>query len=145
MEGSRKTPGPHNVMLALSKKYNFSLDTPINELPDEIVDILLYGTKGEKILVHYDREFSSGQFNHIYEGEINILKRRYLETNSDVIKAEIEQYMSDNPCPKCKGDRLKPEALAVTVGNLNIAEFCKLSISDELKYLKNLSYLKSRK
>lgn len=135
----------HNVMLALSKKYNFSLDTPINELPDEIVDILLYGTKGEKILVHYDREFSSGQFNHIYEGEINILKRRYLETNSDVIKAEIEQYMSDNPCPKCKGDRLKPEALAVTVGNLNIAEFCKLSISDELKYLKNLELSEKQK
>lgn len=128
----------HSVMTALSKKYKFSLDTPINELPDEIVDILLYGTKGEKVVVHYDKEFSSGQFNHTYEGEINILKRRYMETNSDVIKSEIEQFMSDNPCPKCKGDRLKPEALAVTVGNMNIADFCKLSIVDELNFLKNL-------
>ncbi|SCN25918.1 Excinuclease ABC subunit A [Clostridium sp. N3C] len=128
----------HSVMIALSKKYNFSLDTPIKDLSDEIIDILLYGTKGEKILVYYDKEFSSGQFNHAYEGEINILKRRYMETNSDVIKAEIEQFMSDNPCPKCKGDRLKPEALAVTVGNMNIADFCKLSITEELNFLKNL-------
>ncbi|NLZ48686.1 MAG: excinuclease ABC subunit UvrA [Clostridiales bacterium] len=128
----------HSVMIALSKKYNFSLDTPIKDLSDEIIDILLYGTKGEKILVYYDKEFSSGQFNHAYEGEINILKRRYMETNSNVIKAEIEQFMSDNPCPKCKGDRLKPEALAVTVGNMNIADFCKLSITEELNFLKNL-------
>ena len=61
-----------------------------------------------------------------------------METNSDLIKSEIEQFMSDNPCPKCKGDRLKPEVLAVTVGNKNIADFCKLSISDELKFIKSL-------
>ncbi|HCY06714.1 MAG TPA: excinuclease ABC subunit UvrA [Erysipelotrichaceae bacterium] len=128
----------YSVMTALSKKYNFSLDTPINELSDEVVDILLYGTQGEKVLVHYDKEFSSGQFYHNYEGEVNILKRRYMETNSDLIKSEIEQFMSDNPCPKCKGDRLKPEVLAVTVGNKNIADFCKLSISDELKFIKSL-------
>lgn len=127
-----------SVMNALSKKYKFSLDTPISELPEDIIDILLYGTKGEKVLVHYDKEFSSGQFNHNYEGEINILKRRYMETNSDIIKSEIEQFMSDNPCPKCKGDRLRPEALAVTVGNKNISDFCKLSISDELNFLKSL-------
>ena len=128
----------YSVMTALSKKYKFKLDTPINKLPDKIVDILLYGTKGEKVVVKYDKEFSSGEFNHSFEGEINSLKRRYMETNSDYIKAEIEQFMSDNPCPKCKGARLKPEALAVTVGNKNISQFCKLSIKDELDFINNL-------
>ncbi|WP_139906288.1 excinuclease ABC subunit UvrA [Clostridium thermarum] len=128
----------YSVMTALSEKYKFDLNTPINELPDKIVDILLYGTKGEKVLVKYDKEFSSGEFWHSFEGEINSLKRRYMETNSDYIKAEIEQFMSDNPCPKCKGARLKPEALAVTVGNKNINEFCRLSIKDELDFINNL-------
>ncbi|MDP4088183.1 MAG: excinuclease ABC subunit UvrA [Bacillota bacterium] len=128
----------YSVMKALSKKYKFKLDTPINELPEKIVDLLLYGTKGEKVVVKYDKEFSSGEFNHNFEGEINSLKRRYMETNSDYIKAEIEQFMSDNPCPKCKGARLKPEALAVTVGNKNISQFCRLSVKDELEFINNL-------
>ncbi|WP_163193720.1 excinuclease ABC subunit UvrA [Clostridium thermarum] len=135
----------YSVMTALSEKYKFDLNTPINELPDKIVDILLYGTKGEKVLVKYDKEFSSGEFWHSFEGEINSLKRRYMETNSDYIKAEIEQFMSDNPCPKCKGARLKPEALAVTVGNKNINEFCRLSIKDELDFISNLELSEKNK
>lgn len=134
-----------SVMTALSEKYKFKLDTPINELPQKIVDILLYGTKGEKVLVKYDKEFSSGEFNHNFEGEINSLKRRYMETNSDYIKAEIEQYMSDNPCPKCKGARLKPDALAVTVGNKNITELCRLSIKDELEFISSLELSEKNK
>lgn len=135
----------YSVMTALSKKYKFKLDTPINKLPDKIVDILLYGTKGEKVVVKYDKEFSSGEFNHNFEGEINSLKRRYMETNSDYIKAEIEQFMSDNPCPKCKGARLRPEALAVTVGNKNISQLCKMSIRDELEFINNLELSEKNK
>jgi excinuclease ABC subunit A len=135
----------YGVMTALSQKYKFDLNTPINELPDSIVDILLYGTKGEKILVKYDKEFSSGEFNHNFEGEINSLKRRYMETNSDYIKGEIEQFMSDNPCPKCKGARLKPDALGVTVGNKNITEFTRLSIKDEFEFINNLELSEKNK
>lgn len=128
----------YSVLQALTEKFKFSLDTPIKDLPEEVVQVLLYGMKGEKLKVHYKKEFSTGEFNHSFEGEINSLKRRYRETNSDYIKAEIEQYMSDNPCPKCKGARLKPETLAVTVGEKNIYEFCKMSIKDELDFIESL-------
>lgn len=128
----------YSVLQALTEKFKFSLDTPIKDLPEEVVQVLLYGMKGEKLKVHYKKEFSTGEFNHSFEGEINSLKRRYRETNSDYIKAEIEQYMSDNPCPKCKGARLKPETLAVTVGEKNIYEFCKMSIKDELDFIESI-------
>ena len=128
----------YSVLQALTEKFKFSLDTPIKDLPEEVVQVLLYGMKGEKLKVHYKKEFSTGEFNHSFEGEINSLKRRYRETNSDYIKSEIEQYMSDNPCPKCKGARLKPETLAVTVGEKNIYEFCKMSIKDELDFIESI-------
>ncbi|PPK48657.1 excinuclease ABC subunit UvrA [Clostridium algidicarnis] len=134
-----------SVLQALVKKLKFSLDTPIEDLPKNVVDILLYGLKDEKLKVHYEKEFSTGQFNHNYEGIINSLKRRYMETNSDYIKSEIEQYMSDNPCPKCKGARLKPEALAVTVGDKSIFEFCKLPIRDELDFIQNVELSEKNK
>ncbi|WP_040213296.1 excinuclease ABC subunit UvrA [Clostridium polynesiense] len=130
----------YSILRALSKKYKFDLNTPIKDLPKKVVDILLYGTKGEKLKVQYDREYSSGEFYHNFEGEINSLKRRYMETGSDSIKADIEQYMSDNPCPKCRGARLKPEALAVTVGEKNINEFTRLSVREELEYVENLKF-----
>lgn len=128
----------YSVLKALAKEYKFSLDTPIQELPNEIVKILLYGTNGVKIKVRYERETGVGEFNHSFEGVINSLKRRYFESNSDYIKAEIESYMSNAPCPKCKGARLKPESLAVTVGDKNIYEFCLKSIKDELDYIDKL-------
>lgn len=128
----------YSVLKALSKEYKFSLDTPICELPKEIVDILLYGTNGHKVKVRYERESGTGEFNHAFEGVINNLKRRYFESNSDYIKNEIENYMSNSPCPKCKGDRLKPEALAVTVGGKNISDFCRLAIKEELDFIEGL-------
>lgn len=135
----------YSVLQALTEKFKFSLDTPIKDLPEEVVQVLLYGMKGEKLKVHYKKEFSTGEFNHSFEGEINSLKRRYRETNSDYIKAEIEQYMSDNPCPKCKGARLKPETLAVTVEEKNIYEFCKMSIKDELDFINSMELSEKNK
>ena len=133
------------VLQALSKRYNFDLNTPIKDLPKGIIDILLYGTKGEKLEVFYTKDGVPGTYYHAFEGEINGLKRRYKETNSDYIKGEIEQYMSDNYCPKCKGARLKPEALAVTVGDKNIYQFTKLSINDEIGYIDNLNLSEKNK
>ena len=123
------------VLRALSEKYKFNLEAPIEDYDPVILKMLLYGTNGEKLRVDYVKEFRTGTFNHAYEGIINSLKRRYFETSSDYIKREIEQYMSDNPCPKCKGARLSPEALAVTVGDKNIYEFCTMSITDEVAFL----------
>ena len=128
-----------SILKALSKKYNFSLSVPIEELDDKIYNMLLYGTKGERIRVRHKKDGRVVDFNHTFEGLMNTLKRRYMETNSNYIKDNIENYMSDNFCPKCKGARLKPEALAVTVGEKNIFEFCKMSIKEELKFLSELA------
>ena len=133
------------VLTALSKKYKFKLDTPIEKYSPELLNIILYGTNGERITVDYVKEFRAGTFNHVYEGIINNLKRRYFETSSDYIKRDVEQYMSDNPCPKCQGARLSPEALAVTVGDKNIYEFCKMSIVDEVAFLENLELSEKNK
>ncbi len=126
------------VLKALSEKYKFNLDTPIEKYDPEILKILLYGTNGERIKVEYVKEYRTGTFNHVYEGIINNLKRRYFETSSDYIKREVEQYMGDNACPKCNGARLSPEVLAVTVGEKNIYEFCNMSITDEIKFLEKI-------
>ncbi len=126
-------------MNALSKRYNFSLDTPLGELPPEIVDILLYGTKGEKLRLH--RETASGRatYEAEFEGIINNLDRRFRETQSAWIKEEIESYMSAIPCDACHGKRLSPLSLAVTVGGLNIAELCDLSVVKALDFVEQLS------
>ena len=126
------------VLQALIKKLKFDLDTPYKDLPRDVREALMYGTKGERIPVTYVKEGVKGTYSHSFEGEINSLKRRYVETGSDIIKAEIEKYMSDNPCPKCKGARLKPEALAVTVGGKNITEFTRLAIREELDFINSL-------
>jgi excinuclease ABC subunit A len=126
------------ILTALQKKYNFSIDTPIEDLDPKVKDILLYGNNGEKITVYYKKDNQNMQFNHSYEGIIKELKRRYMESGSDYIKTEIENFMSDTPCPKCKGARLKSEVLAVTVGGKNVHEFCSLPIRDELKFLDEL-------
>lgn len=127
-----------SILTALQKKYNFTIDTPIKDLDPAVLDIILYGTKGEKLVVYYNKDNQNMQFNHQYEGIVNELRRRYMESSSEYIKGEIENYMSDNPCPKCKGARLKPEVLAVTVGDKNIFEFCSLPIRDELTFINNL-------
>ncbi|MBQ1659071.1 MAG: excinuclease ABC subunit UvrA [Clostridia bacterium] len=121
---------------ALAEKYKFSLDTPVKDLPEEIMDIVLYGTKGEKITVHRRNEYGSGIYQTEFEGIINNLERRFRETQSSWIKAEIESYMSSVPCDACKGRRLSPESLAVTVGGMNISEFCDMSVSEALEFAK---------
>ena len=133
------------ILKALTEKYDFSLNTPIKELSPKVLDILLYGTKGEKLKVEYTRDGVKSVYNHAYEGEINSLRRRYAETNSDLIKGEIEQYMSDNYCPKCHGARLKKEALAVKVGDLNINEFTKLSVKEELDFINGIELSEKNK
>jgi excinuclease ABC subunit A len=127
-----------SILKALEKEYKFRLDTPVEKLDPHVVDILLYGIKGDKIKVKYTRENGTMEFNHAFEGVINNLKRRYRETSSNYMKGEIEGYMSDNPCPECAGNRLRPEVLAVTVGGLNIAEICKLSIKEEYNFFSSL-------
>ncbi len=126
------------ILNALSAKYKFDLKTPFKDLPEKIQQILLYGTNGEKIKVNYTKDYTQGVYNHAYEGEINALKRRYLETGSDWMKQDVEQYMSDNPCPKCHGQRLSQEALAVTVGGINISQFTALSVLEELQKIDEL-------
>lgn len=127
-------------LVALSKAYDFSLDTPVKDLKREALDVILYGTKGKKLKVEYSKDGVRSIYNYAFDGEINSLKRRYNETNSDMIKGEIEQYMSDNKCPKCKGARLKKEALAVKVGGINISEFTDMPINEELGFINNLKF-----
>lgn len=123
---------------ALAEKYNFSLDTPVKELPPEILDIILYGTKGEKIRVVRKREYGSGVNEVPFEGIINNLERRFKETSSKWIKEEIESFMSATECEACHGRRLSPESLAVTVGGLNISEFCDMSVDKALDFINNI-------
>lgn len=122
----------------LAKHYHFSLDTPIGELPDSIVEILLYGTKGEKIDLDRSTAFGESHYKAEFEGIINNLERRFRDTQSSWIKEEIEAYMSEIPCDACKGRRLSPTSLAVTVGGKNISEFCDLSVTDALAFVDSL-------
>lgn len=134
----------YGVLSALEKEYGIDLNKPIKDWPKKHLDILLYGTDGKKLKVKYTKDYSSGTYSYAYPGEINNLKKRYNETHSDAIKADIEQYMSDNPCPVCHGARLKDEVLAVTVGGLNIYEFTKLSVTDEIKFIDDLKFTKKQ-
>ncbi|HQA04732.1 MAG TPA: excinuclease ABC subunit UvrA [Clostridiales bacterium] len=122
----------------LAKHYGFSLDTPVEKLPKEIIDIILYGTKGEKIHLERTMEYGSGRYLAEFEGVVNNLERRYRETTSDWMRYEIEQYMSTADCPVCKGARLKKEALAVTVGGINIDAFTKMSVLEALDFMSSL-------
>lgn len=123
---------------ALSKKYNFSLDVPVKDLPKNIIDILLYGNNGEQLELQYSNKKFSGSYMSSYEGLINNLERRLRETQSEMVKKEIGRYIKETPCTKCKGKRLSPNALAVTVGGLNIWEICELSIDKFSNFLNNL-------
>lgn len=128
---------------ALARKYNFKLTTPVKDLPQNIKDIILYGTKGEPLEMKYDREHKSGSFsgsfNRPFEGICNNLERRYHETQSPAMRAELEECMSEICCPTCKGLRLRCEALAVTVGGKNIAEVCDMSISEVISFVESLT------
>ena len=128
------------ILQALNREYGLELDKPIKDLDKDQIDLLLYGTNGKRVKVDYVKDGVKATYNYSYEGEINSLKRRYNETNSDIIKGEIEQYMSDAHCPKCKGARLKKDALAVTVGGKNIYEFTTMSIKDELDFINGVKF-----
>ena len=123
---------------ALADKYNFTLDTPFNKISPEGQKAIFYGTDGERIRMVRQNEYGSGVYMTEFEGIINNLERRYRETTSDWSRREIEQYMTACPCPDCKGARLKPAPLAVTVGGKNIKEFTDMSIRDELDFIENL-------
>ena len=123
---------------ALSKKYHFKLNTPVKDLPDDVMDIILYGTKGEKLKLTYERADGQGTLMQPFEGIANNLERRYRETQSDGSRRELEECMSECPCPDCGGRRLRRESLAVTVGGLNIDEFCHKSVTDALTFIEDL-------
>nr|WP_325216681.1 excinuclease ABC subunit UvrA [uncultured Oscillibacter sp.] len=123
---------------ALSKKYRFSLDTPWEELSAEARDIILYGTKGEKLELHYDQPRGKGVLYQPFEGICNNVERRYQETQSDASKRELEELMAECPCPTCRGRRLKKESLAVTVGEKDIDALTRLSVLDELDWVERL-------
>lgn len=128
-----------SYMKALSEKYGFSLDVPVKELPEGIVDIIMYGTKGEKLTLNWSHMGGSGTYVHAFEGIVHNLERRYKETSSEAMRDEIEESMSAVPCPSCKGQRLKPETLAVKVGGISISEFCDKSIVNALDFIEKLN------
>ena len=123
---------------ALAKKYNFLLDTPICELPKKIIDIILYGTKGEMLELVRKSDYGEAKYKNTFEGIINNLERRFRETQSNWIKSEIETFMSEISCSECSGKRLSRNSLAVTVGGINISDFCDKSIKESLIFIKNL-------
>ena len=124
---------------ALSKRYNFSLRTPYAQLSNEVKDIILYGTKGEKLTLEYDQPRGKGTLHQAFEGIANNLERRYIETQSDASKKEIESFMAACPCPTCQGRRLRPEALAVTVGGLSIHDATSMPVDDEIAFFDGLT------
>ena len=123
---------------ALAQKYHFSLTAPVSTLSREAMDIILYGTKGEKLRMTYNRGNGMGVLEQPFEGILNNISRRYRETQSDSARKELEECMSTAPCPYCHGDRLSEIARAVTVGGIGIMDFCRMSIRQGLEFMDNL-------
>ena len=123
---------------ALAKKYHFDLNVPFSDLSEEAKDVILYGTKGEKLRMTYNRGNGMGVLEQPFEGIMNNIARRYKETQSDAARKELEECMSSAPCPQCGGDRLSEIARAVTVGGIGIMEFCSMSVAKELEFMENL-------
>ncbi len=123
---------------ALAEKYHFDLKTPWKDLPEPAVKVLLYGTGKEKLELKYDKAFGYGTLTREFEGLVNNLNRRYRESTSEYSRAEIEECMSEIPCPECKGKRLKKAALSVTVGGMNIYDFTNLPVYSELDFVEHL-------
>ncbi len=152
-EGAIKASGwsvwEHSTIAAmyfdgLAAHFGFSLDTPFEQLPQKIVDILMYGTT-EQFEMTRKNEYGSGTYKTTFEGIANNLSRRFRETTSDWVRNDIQRSMTEIPCDKCGGRRLKPLALAVTVGGLNIMELCELSIVEAIDFIKNLSLTEREK
>ena len=123
---------------ALSKKYHFSLRDPFETLSPEVVDVILYGTKGEKLELTYDQPRGKGVLYQAFEGVVPNLERRYRETQSDGVRDELEEVMSECPCPDCQGKRLRKESLAVTVGGISISDYTEKSVVDALDFMEQL-------
>ena len=123
---------------ALAQKYHFSLSVPVKELSEEALDVILYGTKGEKLRMTYNRGNGMGVLEQPFEGIMNNITRRFRETQSDAARKELEECMSTAPCPQCHGDRLSDITRAVTVGGIGIMDFCRMSIARELEFMENL-------
>lgn len=123
---------------AMAQKYRFDLHAPIKTLPETAMDVILNGTKGEKLSLHYERGNGRGTLEQAFEGILPNLERRFRETQSDAMRKELEECMSSSPCPHCNGDRLSDIARAVTVGGLSITGFCDLSVKKELEFLDGL-------
>lgn len=132
------------ILDALAAEYGFDLDTPFEQYPQKIQDILIHGTGGKEVKVHYKGQRGEGVYDVAFEGIIKNVERRYRETGSDTMKQEYETFMRITPCPSCKGQRLKPEALAVTVGDKNIHEVTTMSVSSLQEYLMNLKLTKTQ-
>ncbi len=129
---------------ALAKKYRFKLATPWRDLPAEIRDVILYGTKGENLELHYDQPRGKGVLRQPFEGICNNVERRYRDTQSDAARRELEEAMSDCPCPVCRGRRLKMESLAVTVGGSSIYDFTTLPVSKALAFMEGLTLTRTQ-
>ena len=125
---------------ALAKKYKFKLNTPVKDLPPQVLDVILYGTKGEKLTLHYDQPRGQGTLYQPFEGIVHNLERRYRETQSDAMKRELEECMAEQPCPDCGGKRLRKESLAVTVGGISIHAFCLKPVDEALAFLDTLEF-----
>ncbi len=122
----------------IGQHYGISLDTPVKDLPDEVIDAIMYGTNGIKLKLHRATEYGGGVYYQPFEGIIPNMERRYRDTNSEFSKGEIEECMSESPCPDCHGQRLKKESLAVTVGGKNISELSELSVIDCMEFIDSL-------
>lgn len=147
-EGAIAAPGWQSVvkegsysrstMEAMATEYGFSLDTPFQDYPAEVHDIIWHGTEGRRVEVHYTGRHGSGVYNIAFEGILNNIQKRYRETGSEVAKQEYESFMQITPCHTCGGKRLKKESLSVTVGDKNIADICELSILDLKEFMDGL-------
>lgn len=139
-----KSSFTYAILDALQKEYHFSLETPFEEYPKEIHDLLIYGTKGKEVKVHYKGQRGEGIYDVAFEGIIKNVERRYRETGSETMKAEYESFMQITPCRECKGQRLKKSALAVTVGGRNIHEVTAMSIENLQQFLEALELTKTQ-
>ena len=153
LDGAITAPGWNNIrgdgisrmyFEALAKQYHFSLTTPCGELSKEVQRIIFYGTGGEKLKLHYDQARGSGTLMQAFEGVANNVERRYRNTQSDYSRKELEEYMSECPCPECGGKRLKKEVLAVTVGEMDIDCYTRLPINDALRFMEELELTGSK-
>ncbi len=147
LEGAIEAPGWNSARTdsifrmyfeALAQKYHFSLTTPVKELPKSVMDVILYGTKGEKLKMTYNRGNGMGVLEQPFEGILNNISRRFRETQSDAARKELEECMTSAPCPRCHGERLSEMARAVTVGGIGIMDFCRMSVVQELEFMENL-------